>query len=225
MKSSLVYSPLILTLRFLLVRRLNCSTPCESDAMATLLYQLPSPSPSVAAPDEASTRYGALNIPRKKMLNIQDLLNPSVTNSPGTGNITNSATPPATPASTAASSHSTASRLGTPATTASTKYQNHTKGLGIATYGEVKGRVNYAPYALDEYDVSLTPDQRHELSRQHKLFLVLPVSEDEEDSIGHPTRHIPYSSDKKTFGGKTGRDGFDGKSSRPEQYLESQLTL
>ena len=70
--------------------------------------------------------------------------------------------------------------------------------------------MNYPPYELTELASCLSYIDQQELSRQHKLFQVLPYSENEQDLIASFTRHIPYSSDKKTFGGKTGRDGFDG---------------
>lgn len=192
--------------------------------MAFSFRQLPSPTPSLATPGEFKQTHRTPDIVRTKMLGIQDLLNPLDSNTSSLKNAVISSSPPPTPASTATSSYSTTSRLGTPATPISARYQKPAKGLGI-TIPKVKGAVNYPPYELHEYDIDIPLDQRQELSRQHKLFRVSPHSEKEDDYIADCTRHIPYSSDKKTFGGKTGRDGFNGKLRHTASTLSMQLTM
>lgn len=173
--------------------------------------QVPSTSPSVITADEITTPSPEAPKARTRMLNIQDLLNPSASDAPNIRRTPDTATPPPTPASTITSSYSATSRVGTPVTTISARSQKPAKGLGITIHNGVNGTVNYPPYELTRHDIYLSPEQQRELSRYHKRFQVLPCSENEQESIADYTRHIPYSSDKKTFGGKTGRDGFNGK--------------
>lgn len=61
--------------------------------------------------------------------------------------------------------------------------------------GETVGVVNYPPYEMSDAD----------LARHLKDFKIFPSS----DIAAYP-RHIPYSSDKKDFLTKTGRDSFEG---------------
>lgn len=65
--------------------------------------------------------------------------------------------------------------------------------------GETIGTVKYPPYETSDA----------ELSRHFKDFRIFPSS-----GIAAYPRHIPYSSDKKDFMLKTGRDSFEGMLSR-----------
>ncbi|KAF1813790.1 hypothetical protein P152DRAFT_394050, partial [Eremomyces bilateralis CBS 781.70] len=58
-----------------------------------------------------------------------------------------------------------------------------------------RGRVNFAPYEAGT---------GKEMAAQHKKFRIFPVGR-----IGEYCRPIPYSSDKKSFWSKTGREGFE----------------
>jgi hypothetical protein len=70
------------------------------------------------------------------------------------------------------------------------------KDAPIFRKGEPKGAVQFPPREAGEDE---------ELKEQHRLFQVYPMGE-----IADYCHHIPYSSDKKTFLSKTGRDAFEG---------------
>jgi hypothetical protein len=71
------------------------------------------------------------------------------------------------------------------------------KDAPIFRKGDPKGSVQFPPHeAGDDED----------LKEQHRLFQVYPMGE-----IADYCHHIPYSSDKKTFLSKTGRDAFEGE--------------
>lgn len=70
------------------------------------------------------------------------------------------------------------------------------KDAPVFRKGDPKGTVQFPPHEAG--------DDR-ELKRQHQLFNVYPMGE-----IADYCHHIPYSSDKKTFLSKTGRDAFEG---------------
>jgi hypothetical protein len=70
------------------------------------------------------------------------------------------------------------------------------KDAPIFRKGAPKGVVQFPPHeAIGD----------KELVEQHNLFQVYPMGE-----IADYCHHIPYSSDKKTFLCKTGRDAFEG---------------
>lgn len=71
-----------------------------------------------------------------------------------------------------------------------------TKDAAIFIEAEVRGECRFPP---DEY-------QNEELLAYHQQFEVTPMGK-----IAYYPRHIPYSSEKKDFSEKTGREGFDGK--------------
>jgi hypothetical protein len=72
------------------------------------------------------------------------------------------------------------------------------KDAPIFRKGAPKGIVQFPPHEAGEDE---------ELKEQHRLFEVYPMGE-----IADYCHHIPYSSDKKTFLSKTGRDAFEGTS-------------
>lgn len=71
------------------------------------------------------------------------------------------------------------------------------KDAPVFNPGKVRGQLRYAPFEeRDEF-----------LDKQHVLFEIHPA-------IGHIAefpRHIPYSSEKKGFLEKTGRESFEGE--------------
>jgi hypothetical protein len=82
------------------------------------------------------------------------------------------------------------------------------KDAPIFRKGEPKGTVQFPPHEAGEDE---------ELKEQHRLFRVYPRGE-----IADYCHHIPYSSDKKTFLSKTGRDAFEGMC---EHHSIETLTL
>lgn len=70
------------------------------------------------------------------------------------------------------------------------------KDAPIFRKGPTKGEVVFAPHeAGDDKD----------LADQYERYQIFPRGE-----IAEYCHHIPYSSDKKTFLSKTGRDAFEG---------------
>lgn len=69
------------------------------------------------------------------------------------------------------------------------------KTAAIFTKGRAKGAINYKPHE--------TQDEK--IAAEHWKFKLEP-----KERIGDYPRHIPYSSDKKSFQKKTGRDAFEG---------------
>jgi hypothetical protein len=74
--------------------------------------------------------------------------------------------------------------------------QKTAKDAPVWRKGPTKGDVNYIPHEAGN---------NKELEEQFKHFHIFPRGE-----IGEHCHHIPYSSDKKTFLSKTGRDAFEG---------------
>ena len=72
-----------------------------------------------------------------------------------------------------------------------------TKDAAVFVEGQVRGECRFPP---DEF-------QDEELEAHHQQFEVKPIGQ-----IADFPRRIPYASEKKDFCGKTGREGFDGKS-------------
>jgi hypothetical protein len=92
------------------------------------------------------------------------------------------------------------------------------KDASILNRGAPTGEANYLPFESSESTVCLSNGERKELDRQHKLFLVKPLEGNGDGQIRNNTRYIPYSSDKKNFFSKTGKEGFNGKIN-PCQFL------
>jgi hypothetical protein len=71
------------------------------------------------------------------------------------------------------------------------------KDAPIFRKGPTKGDVLFPPHEAGD-DI--------ELAKEHERFKIFPRGE-----IAQYCHHIPYSSDKKTFLSKTGRDAFEGR--------------
>ena len=147
------------------------------------------------------------------MMKIQSLLNPSAMESPSDTN--NSASPPLTPAYTAAES----TAFSTPQSTTTApdfagKGQKRVKEDNSYTSSGQRAAVIYPPFEIHERALCLSKVDQDELYRKHRQFKVKVPGKDGAGHIADHTRHIPYSSDKKDFLEKTGRDGFNGKPSQ-----------
>lgn len=77
------------------------------------------------------------------------------------------------------------------------KGQKLPKDAPIFRKGDPKGIVKFPPHEAGGDE---------QLKEQHLLFQVYPLGE-----IADYCQHIPYSSDKKTFLSKTGRQAFEGE--------------
>ncbi|KAF2261964.1 hypothetical protein CC78DRAFT_328147 [Lojkania enalia] len=86
------------------------------------------------------------------------------------------------------------------------------KDAMILTEGtKVVGFVNYPPYE--------TGNDKH-LATQHRKFQIHPMGK-----IAEYRRHIPYTSEKKEFTAKTGRDAFNGMSSSTGQEYANKWVV
>ena len=180
-------------------------------ASSHLLERLSTPSPcsredSVTPPD-----YKPQTLP-SKMFTIQSLLNPptSTFDQPLRSRQLDGGSP--TPTSTTpALTASPFARSATPGTPASIKGKQVAKDASILNRGAPTGQANYLPFESSEPTVCLSNEERKELDRQHRLFLIKPSEENKDGQIQNNIRYIPYSSDKKNFFSKTGKEGFNGK--------------
>ncbi|KAK5138639.1 hypothetical protein LTR04_004324, partial [Oleoguttula sp. CCFEE 6159] len=82
------------------------------------------------------------------------------------------------------------------------------KDAAVFTKAQVKGEVKYPPTECTDDASGLNKQQRTELAEQHRRFKIWPNG-GKEGKIRDFTRHIPYCSEKKSFFGKTGRNGFE----------------
>lgn len=141
------------------------------------------------------------------MLKIQSLLNPPTSTGQEDGQMNghpSTVSPPLTPALTStASTASFSPRMDALETNFPAKRQKLVEG-------EVKIKVNYPPFEATEDATPLSPWFSNEIERHHRRFNIRPSGSHEDGLIGEYARFIPYSSDKKGFFGKTGREGFDG---------------
>ena len=94
----------------------------------------------------------------------------------------------------------------TPLTPASTKSQKNGKGKPVTKRATPKGVVNYRPYECNENMICANAALRKEIIDYHRHF---QVSIEEDGLISDYPKHIPYTSDKKDFHNKTGRDAFE----------------
>lgn len=143
---------------------------------------------------------------------------------------TKSVSPPPTPASTA--NDSTQSYTPFPETPDSAipnvpsfKRQKTAKDGGPSSPKTPQNPVNYEPTECNAPSLILTFRQKAELTEQQKMFCLLP-SGLPNDKIRDFPKHIPYTSEKKGFFDKTGREAFEGKSShlgRPDMVCEHLL--
>ena len=76
--------------------------------------------------------------------------------------------------------------------------------------GPPTSEAKYLPFELSDQAIALSTAEQRELARQHRLFRIKPSEDDGEGQIRNFTRYIPYSSDKKNFFLKTGKEGFNG---------------
>lgn len=173
--------------------------------------QMPSPCSELdrnSVPPESKPTTSADN-----MLKIQSLLNPSASEHNRLRDVP-SVSPPPTPAYTnEGSSPATTPRPGTPLTPSPTKRQKLTKDAAVFVRSNPAGSVNYPPFECNEEALCLSSADRQQLAHQHEHFEVFPTGKGDQGLVSDYTRHIPYSSEKKTFFGKTGREAFEGLSS------------
>lgn len=126
-----------------------------------------------------------------------------------------SVSPPPTPAST--SNDSTQSYTPFPDTPDSatpnvppSRRQKMGKDGGLTSPKAPQNPVNYEPTECNAPSLILTFAQRAELTEQHKRFRLSPFDLPR-DKIRDFPKHIPYTSEKKGFFEKTGREAFEGK--------------
>jgi hypothetical protein len=146
-----------------------------------------------------------------KMLKIDSLLNPSGTEHRMIREAT--ASLPPTPAYTQVSATSTPQPSNPP--TPALRRQKLVKDNAVFHRGVPKDPVRYLPYELGSDAACLTDAEKDELARQHQRFQIFPNGSAEQGLIRDYQRHIPYSSEKKDFYGKTNMEGFHGTSSTP----------
>lgn len=93
---------------------------------------------------------------------------------------------------------STTSQRGVASTSTPSKLktQRLAKDAPIFRKGYPKGEVQFPPHEAEDGD---------DLAAQHRKFQIFPMGE-----IASYVHRIPYSSDKKPFLEKTGRDAFEG---------------
>ena len=146
------------------------------------------------------------------MMNIQSLLNPST---PGTRSYSDTTN---TTGFTARSEYSPADSPiqqspvpSTPTTVSTVHHRKRDLEKAVFAGNSAHSAVNYPPHELHEEARRLSKIDHDELIRQHKLFKIKLSTADGSGLISDSTRYIPYSSDKKSFFGKTGRDGFNGE--------------
>ena len=158
-----------------------------------------------------------------RMLKIHSLLNPSATEHNGPQSA--SVSPPPTPAYTQASSAASTPRPQTPSTPSPAKRQKLVKDAAIFVRGTPKEPVIYVPYECAEKTVCLSSQQKEELVAQHERFQIYPSGRGDQGFIADYPRHIPYSSEKKAFFGKTSRDAFEGKNVQTHGLIRTPLTM
>lgn len=151
------------------------------------------------------------------MLKIHSLLNPSASEHNRLPKASTS--PPLTPAYTHASTPASTPQPQTPVTPSATKRPKLVKDAAVFVRGTPKEPINYPPYECTEDAICLSPQQQEELAKQHELFKIFPNGCGEDGLISDYQRHIPYSSEKKSFFGKTNRDAFEGTAMRSECCL------
>lgn len=174
--------------------------------------QRPSTPMQTAREDSVTPPDYKPNSSPSKMFSIQSLLNPSA---PSNGHaMERRQTPENSPSVTSpspASTKSTTVRSATSGTPYSAKGKKAIKDTVMFNRGPPAEGVNYLPFESSDPTICLIDNDREELMRQHRLFRIKPSEEDGEGQIRNFTRMIPYSSDKKNFFLKTGKEGFNGK--------------
>ena len=187
--------------------------------MSSSPVQLPSPCLTnldrgdSSPPDQKPT-------PSTYKMQIHSLLNPTATTSERGRVRQPSLSQPPTPAYTQASSVTSTPQPQTPTTPSPAKRQKLVKDAAIFTRGVAKQPVIYKPYECSENATCLTPEQQEELARQHDRFQIYPNAHGSSGFIADFQRHIPYSSDKKAFFGKTNRDAFEGMTLQTAMHID-----
>jgi hypothetical protein len=138
------------------------------------------------------------------MLRINNLLNPMNNSNNQADGSTSLRTTPAYTVNDFTSTSTPGS--GTPLTPASTKRQKNGKGKPVAKRATPKGVVNYRPHECNDNVVCTDAALRKEIIDHHCRY---HVSIEGEGLISDYPKHIPYTSDKKDFHNKTGRDAFE----------------
>jgi hypothetical protein len=94
----------------------------------------------------------------------------------------------------------------TPLTPASAKRQKNGKGKPVTKRATPTGVVNYRPHECNDNVVCADAALRKEIIDHHCHY---QVSIEGEGLISDYPKRIPYTSDKKDFHNKTGRDAFE----------------
>lgn len=176
----------------------------RNETMTPQFSKLPLFAPPVEARDLTfGTEQASGNISASSMLKIESLLNHPTSVETRYDRI-------------AGPSNSFSPRMQTPDSFGLFKRPKLVKDAPVFVKGETKGQVHYPPFESLEDAISLTPWQRDELIRQHHHFKIYPSGGQKDGLISDCPRHIPYSSDKKDFMGKSGFEGFDGKHGVPK---------
>ena len=174
----------------------------------------------------SSTPDSNLGMASPNMLKIQYLLNPSASDETPINHFPGSMQPPFTTGYTQASVVRSTPPSAAPSTPSSSKRFKADDNDAVFNHGENEDTIKYPPFESHDDAFCLSSAEREELARQHKLFDIKYRSE---DKIADHPKFIPYASEKKSFGGKTGREGFNGRSSssihhaqiltRPQSFL------
>ncbi|CZT20819.1 uncharacterized protein RCC_06677 [Ramularia collo-cygni] len=82
------------------------------------------------------------------------------------------------------------------------------KDAAVFIRSNVTGPINYPPYECSDDSPHISAELSQELAEYHQMYRIHPSALGG-DKISDFARHIPYSSEKKTFLNKTGRDAFD----------------
>lgn len=171
------------------------SSPCQRSSTPT--------SPLLERADSVTPPEYKIAKP-SSMMKIQSLLNPSAMGNAPNTNSTSS--PPLKPAYTVAES----TALSTPQSTTMNSKSAGENHRPIKSHGS-KNKVNYPPFEIGDSHIYLSEADKTELLRKYKQFKIRVPGKDASAHIADHTRHVPYSSDKKDFLEKTGRDGFHSK--------------
>ncbi|EMD00672.1 hypothetical protein BAUCODRAFT_179029 [Baudoinia panamericana UAMH 10762] len=191
---------------------MDISAPAMPLSPSLVSTQLPSPCSSdfgrnteAASSVQHTFSAGMTGI---KELKINSLLNPFDN---GRRQDDSSASSPATPNQTELQSGPSTPRLQTPSSAAQspTGRQKLVKDNAVFLLGTPKDPVNYRPFECTDTPLCLTDQQWKEMDKQHERFAVYPSGRSGDGLIRDYQRHIPYASDKKTFFGKTSREGFE----------------
>ncbi|KAF2215661.1 hypothetical protein CERZMDRAFT_94063 [Cercospora zeae-maydis SCOH1-5] len=173
------------------------SPPVDSSTRGGLFGRHGTPSP---------TNYDNHRGTNATMVTIDSLLNP--TGGHGYPERYRNPAPPTPAYSPYAYSQEGTPRPETP-TSPSPKRQKLVKDAAMFIRNQAQGVINYPASECSEEVDCLAARQRQELAEQHLNFHVFPSGRGGDGRIEDYARRIPYSSEKKDFLNKTGRDAFD----------------